>query len=209
MRDDFPEETKRAIAHRANLTCSNPKCGATTAGPQKDPTKALNIGVAAHISAASQGGPRYSLELTTEQRKSAENGIWLCQNCAKIVDNDESLYTEKILLAWKTIREFEAFNSIGQTKPSIHETESQRKLRELANWKDKRIMLVKMANPQQVTMLGVRPWEPNAVVLLDCTEFYVQVKGDGWDNSRSIPMRNVEIGFDDRHHCVELLEYDR
>jgi hypothetical protein len=75
MRDDFPEEVKRVIANRANLVCSNPDCGSTTAGPQDDPSKALNIGVAAHITAASPGGPRYDDTLTPEQRKSAENGV--------------------------------------------------------------------------------------------------------------------------------------
>src|SRR5205814_1147689 len=31
--------------------------------------------------------------LTAEQRKSAENGIWCCQNCGKEVDDDESKFT--------------------------------------------------------------------------------------------------------------------
>jgi hypothetical protein len=33
-------------------------------------------------------GPRYDPVLTVEQRCSVANGIWLCQNCAKLIDND-------------------------------------------------------------------------------------------------------------------------
>jgi hypothetical protein len=50
--------------------------------------KPLILGVAAHITAASPDGPRYDQNLSSEQRKSPDNGIWLCQNCAKLVDND-------------------------------------------------------------------------------------------------------------------------
>ena len=53
MRDEFTDEVKRAIAGCANQTCSNPDCRATTPSPQGDPSKFLNVGVAAHITAAS------------------------------------------------------------------------------------------------------------------------------------------------------------
>ena len=209
MRDDFSEEVKRVIAHRANLVCSNPSCGSSTGGPQDDPSKALNIGVAAHITAASPGGPRYDSTLTVEQRRSAENGVWLCQNCAKLVDNDESLFPGKLLSAWKIVREHSALTSIGQTVHSSVETEYQRKHRQILQWKGQRVMWVKMPTPQQAMTLGTRPWSSVQLTVLDCTEFYVKIKGDGWDNSRSIPMRNIEIGHDDRFDLPELLEYDR
>src|SRR5277367_7158710 len=147
MRDDFSTQVKQVIAHRANLVCSNTNCGSSTAGPQDDASKALNIGVAAHITAASMGGPRYDQALTPEQRTSAENGIWLCQNCAKLVDNDESRYPAKLLIAWKTIREIDALNAIGQTNYRPAETEAQRKQREILKWKGQQVMWVKMANP--------------------------------------------------------------
>jgi hypothetical protein len=41
---------KRIIAARVAYLCSRPECRAQTTGPQIDPVKALNIGVAAHIS---------------------------------------------------------------------------------------------------------------------------------------------------------------
>lgn len=70
-------------------------------GPQIDSDKSVNIGVAAHITAASPGGPRYDGSLSPEERSSPENGVWLCQNCAKLVDNDPRQYPSDVLSDWK------------------------------------------------------------------------------------------------------------
>jgi len=86
VRDNFDENTKEILARRVGHRCSNPNCRKLTSGPQTDETKAVNIGVAAHITAASEGGPRYDNLMSTEERKSIENGVWLCQNCAKLID---------------------------------------------------------------------------------------------------------------------------
>ena len=75
----------------------------------------LNIGVAAHITAASPNGPRYSPELRSEQRASADNGIWLCQNCAKLVDDDVQQFSAHVLRAWKADAERRAADRIGRT----------------------------------------------------------------------------------------------
>ena len=53
MRDDFPVGMKETLAKRVGNKCSNPDCGQPTSGPHEDPAKVLNIGVAAHITAAS------------------------------------------------------------------------------------------------------------------------------------------------------------
>jgi hypothetical protein len=115
MRDDFTDEVKRTLAARVGNRCSNPRCRALTSGPQDDSTKALNVGVAAHITAAAQGGPRHEPLLSSEQRCHADNGIWLCQTCAKLVDNDTSQFPSDFLRAWKTIAEHEARCTIGKT----------------------------------------------------------------------------------------------
>jgi hypothetical protein len=117
MRDDFTEEVKRTLAARVGNRCSNPTCRALTSGPQDDPAKALNVGVAAHITAAAQGGPRYDTLLSSEERCHADNGIWLCQTCAKLVDNDTSQFPSNVLRAWKTIAENDARSTIGKTRP--------------------------------------------------------------------------------------------
>jgi len=101
MRDDFSLKTKELLADRVANRCSNPGCRQQTSGPQEDLTKVVNIGVAAHITAASTDGPRFDPSLTPDQRRSVKNGIWLCQSCAKLVDNDLIRYAADVLCQWK------------------------------------------------------------------------------------------------------------
>jgi hypothetical protein len=101
MRDDFPIPVKELLAKRVAQRCSNPSCRKPTSGPQDNPERSINIGIAAHLTAASEGGPRFDPLLAPAQRASPENGIWMCQSCAKLVDNDEHRYTLEILRGWK------------------------------------------------------------------------------------------------------------
>ncbi|WP_315920227.1 hypothetical protein [Vibrio fluvialis] len=101
MRDDFTKNTKTNLQNRAGSCCSNPDCLRKTNGPNSDYTKASNIGVASHITAASEGGPRYDPVLSSEERKSILNGIWLCESCAKMIDVDEDEYPVELLYSWK------------------------------------------------------------------------------------------------------------
>jgi len=117
MRDDFDEKTKEILARRVGLRCSNPNCRKLTSGPQVDEAKAINIGVAAHITAASRRGPRFDTSITPEERKSVENGIWLCQNCAKLVDNDDKKYTKALLIEWKRLSEQAALLEVENLTP--------------------------------------------------------------------------------------------
>jgi hypothetical protein len=112
MRDDFLTPVIEMLAKRVGHRCSNPECDQLTSGPQVDPTKAVNVGVAAHITAASPNGPRYDASLTPEQRKAIENGIWLCQKCGKLVDNDEARYTVLQLREWKRQAEERALKEV-------------------------------------------------------------------------------------------------
>ena len=118
-RDDFPLPTKRLIAHRAGHRCSNPSCRRSTAGPAIEPTRTVNLGVAAHITAAAPGGPRFNGKLSTDERKSASNAIWLCQNCAKLIDSDPSRYTISLLLTWKDKAESLARSEIESIEQPI------------------------------------------------------------------------------------------
>jgi hypothetical protein len=205
MRDDFSPEVKRILAFRVSTTCSNPDCQADTAGPQEDPSKAVNVGVASHITAASIGGPRYDPNLTAEQRGSAENGIWLCQTCAKLIDNDTLRHPAKVLRAWKTMAEHYALMNVGKTKAPRFESEARRKAKEILKWKDKWVMLVTINTGMAVHSLGLRGGSSH-VRVVDCTEFFVQVMGQGWDRSRVIPLNYVDIGWDEQMKCMELLE---
>jgi hypothetical protein len=115
LRDDFSQETKRILALRVSHLCSNPKCRKPTAGPQQDSTKAMNIGVAAHITAASPDGPRYDNSLTPEQRRHPDNGIWACQSCGKLIDNDKQRYTVNMLRQWKKDAEARALERLEKS----------------------------------------------------------------------------------------------
>lgn len=77
LRDDFTTADKAVLAKRVGSICSNPDCRAAPSGPHSDPNKAVNTGVAAHITAASPGGPRFDSALSPEERSNLENGIWL------------------------------------------------------------------------------------------------------------------------------------
>ena len=63
--------------------------------------KITNIGVAAHITAASIGGPRYDFNLTPEERSAISNAVWLCQSCAKLIDSDPIKFPVELLKKWK------------------------------------------------------------------------------------------------------------
>jgi len=87
------------------MRCSNPECRRLTCGPRADSSQTVNLGVAAHITAASEGGPRYDPGLTHVERSSIENGIWLCATHAKLVDNDAEKFTTALLREWKSFSE--------------------------------------------------------------------------------------------------------
>ena len=101
MRDDFRQKEKEVLAQRVGYLCSNPNCRMLTSGPNSQENRSTNIGVAAHITAASKGGPRYDENLTSNERKSINNGIWLCQTCSKLIDSDFQKYSKQVLIDWK------------------------------------------------------------------------------------------------------------
>lgn len=106
QRDDFLAETKRTLAQRAGYICSSPTCRKTTIGPsEKSNDTVVNTGIAAHITAASPGGARYDNSLTSEERKSISNAIWLCAYCANLIDKDEQAYPTNVIKSWKVEHE--------------------------------------------------------------------------------------------------------
>jgi hypothetical protein len=125
MRDNFTQRTKETLAKRVGYKCSNPKCKKLTSGPNEDENKSTSIGVAAHISGASKGGPRYNEEMDTVERKRINNGIWLCQNCSGLIDKDEAKYSIKILNSWKEEAETNAYGEISTSKPNNLQTNNK------------------------------------------------------------------------------------
>jgi hypothetical protein len=120
-RDNFSKSIIDTLKARVAHRCSNPDCRVPTSAPSsKD--KVNNIGIAAHICAASPGGPRYDSSMTPEKRKSLSNGIWLCSNCSIDIDRDERYYTVSILNKWKSDAEGTARIELGKKLPSNGET---------------------------------------------------------------------------------------
>ena len=116
-RDEFNEKVKKTLQERVANRCSNPGCSCLTSGPNYDEEKATRIGVAAHITAAAPNGPRFNSFISSEERKHISNGIWLCQNCAKLIDSDEQIYTEIVIRNWKTLTENKIRNELeGEEK---------------------------------------------------------------------------------------------
>jgi hypothetical protein len=98
---DFTTPTKTRLARRAAYLCAHPDCRRLTVGPEQGGSGVVTTGQAAHITAAAPGGPRYDSSLTTEQRRSQDNGIWLCAIHASQVDSDEDHFTTQTLRQWK------------------------------------------------------------------------------------------------------------
>lgn len=113
-RCEFSGKTKRMLAERVNYLCSNPSCKAPTLAGDCFGKKSISVGEAAHITAASPGGPRYAAELSDDMRADISNGIWLCRNCAALIDRDVDRYTAEELCRWKAEAEAYAKKVIGK-----------------------------------------------------------------------------------------------
>jgi hypothetical protein len=118
-RDEFPKSTIRSLRERVNSRCSMPDCRVPTSAPSDESCdKVSSIGKAAHICAASPGGPRYKAEMTTQERKSINNAIWLCSNHADLIDTDVKTYPEELLKQWKAEAEGKTKLEQGKKLPS-------------------------------------------------------------------------------------------
>lgn len=108
-RDDFSSAVKLALAGRVGWRCSFPDCPVMTAGPAKESDeKAIRNGIAAHITAAAPGGPRYDPNLTLEQRSDISNGIWMCPTHGNLIDKEHNAYKAEDIRAWKAAAESRA-----------------------------------------------------------------------------------------------------
>lgn len=103
FRDSFSQTTRTKLAERAGFICSNPECNKITIGPcHSNIEYSVNVGVAAHIHAASKLGPRYNENQTPEERSSIDNAIWLCGSCSYLIDkNNGAGYSDVWLKNWK------------------------------------------------------------------------------------------------------------
>lgn len=122
-RDNFSQKTIRFLRDSVAHRCSNPDCRVPTSASTSD-HKINNIGDAAHICAAASGGPRYDPSMTSDERSSIENGIWLCKNCARKIDNDPTKYPVSLLKEWKRKAIGLALAELGQKQPSHNDIQN-------------------------------------------------------------------------------------
>lgn len=101
MRSNFSRTTRIHLEDMAGGRCANPSCRILTRGPAMYDERAIPIGHGAHIHAAAPKGPRGRRDLTPEQIRALENGVWLCPNCATIVDRDVHAYSVDVLQGWQ------------------------------------------------------------------------------------------------------------
>ncbi len=120
-RDNFNKLLIDKLQKRVGLRCSNPDCRVPTSAPSSN-DKVNSIGIAAHISAASPGGPRYDKLMSSSDRKSINNAIWLCSNCSIDIDRDETKYPPFLLKGWKELAENSARSELGKKLP--HNTDA-------------------------------------------------------------------------------------
>lgn len=118
-RDNFSKRIVDRLRSRVAHRCSNPDCRRQTAGPSTDPEGVNIVGIAAHIHAASPGGPRYLSSMPSAERGGIQNAIWLCSGCATLVDRDIEAYPSERLLAWKDEAERLAAMELN-TRPPAH-----------------------------------------------------------------------------------------
>lgn len=119
-RDEFGATKARILQERAGNRCSNPDCRRLTSGPNAHEYKSTRVGVAAHITAAAPEGPRFDPSLSSEERSSIKNGIWLCQYCSRLVDADYGRYPVSALYQWKQVAEESAQGEIEGKIQSVN-----------------------------------------------------------------------------------------
>ncbi len=99
-RIEFTQKIKNLLCVSVSGHCSI--CGDCTTWVDKSIEEKQNIGEAAHIEAASEGGPRYNPNQSDEQRASFDNGIWVCSNCHTKIDSNVDYYTVSRLYCYKS-----------------------------------------------------------------------------------------------------------
>lgn len=128
--DRFKQAVIATLARRSANQCANPDCGALTSGPSDDPNDSVNVGEAAHIYGANPGSARYESTMTSVERSSISNAIWLCGNCHKLIDDDPARYPSGLLFEWQRAHEQVIAERVGKTSALIRKKFENRHLEE-------------------------------------------------------------------------------
>lgn len=119
IENEFSLQTRRNLARRASYICSNPSCKRTTTAPKKENSHdSISTGIAAHICANAENGPRFSHIMKPDEIRSIDNGIWLCSDCSILIDREPTRFPVAILKKWKSDHEEFVRNNHGKKLPS-------------------------------------------------------------------------------------------
>jgi hypothetical protein len=184
--DDFPPWVKLKLANQVNGHCS--RCRVATRGPHSsDDAKDVNLGVAAHICAASEGGARYDARQSSKQRQAPANGIHLCSNCASHVDRDLVEFTVERLHALKKEAMKRARAELGTRSPLDPRAELLGRLEAIPAGTQVRLSYIpegKQSCHDQFTV--------EAIGVDRAANVYRFKKGDLRDHLDSAPLNDVE-----------------
>jgi TIR domain len=175
-RVDLWGATRRLVAARAGWRCSLPACRAVTTG---------ETGVLAHIAAATPAGPRYDPSLSEAQRQAPENMIWLCHNCAAIIDRRPTEYSAEALHRAKFFTERNVNEGIGgkaMNNGDAEDSPSSRPLRVFlchASCDNERARSLH----RELTIHGYAPWLDESNLL----------PGQDWNHEISRAIRTADV----------------
>lgn len=134
MAPNFSKKTSETLGKRASYRCSNPDCRVPTIGPNAHPEKITMLGEAAHIRGARPNSKRYDSDMTDSTRAEITNGIWLCRNCHKIIDDDDISYPMERLFHWRELHEQYVIDELGSRPSSSHSVLDSSQLYEFRNY---------------------------------------------------------------------------
>ena len=133
-RPKVPPRIEKNLALRSGNACAYPTCGRElTLDPLHPDDDSKVIGKAAHIAAASPGGPRYDPTMTGQQRSSIDNLMFLCGDHHDAVDSQLSHHTTDFLLAAKHAHEAMVRRSVRTSLGHIGYPELEAVCTSLAN----------------------------------------------------------------------------
>jgi len=175
---EFKDKDIKTLRQRAGEVCS--LCKRTTSQSHSDLDKSVTLGEAAHIRAAQRGEARYVASMTDEERGHIGNGIWVCRQCHKIIDSDDSRYTIEIVQALKDRHE----EWILDGKPNLENARKKGRILEHQG--------------QTVGQLnGSRQWNPSTVFVVDCNDDNVILRfGNAEQRPISWPLGEVTLEAD-------------
>jgi hypothetical protein len=115
-RDELPSAELKLLFARSRNQCAFRGCNAELVITPHG--RALAVGEAAHIVAASRQGPRGSIQIPdTERDRSASNRLLLCHPHHREVDTHPTIYTVAVLRQMKI--DHEGIESVAEAKPAL------------------------------------------------------------------------------------------